>query len=225
MTRKGLTTAVAIAIDFLSARAVGAPSTQEKTASDSHFLQYGVSFVAENAAWAADVCPSNPSSGSVLPPGSAVPCILGSGFGATIRVGYRSRGPWYFGGAYEFSHHDSSNLLRLAILQQLRAEARYYFDQGTRLTPYMLGGLGAMVYGNEWGANSGGPSTHIGAGIEYQADASVVVGLGLTWRTLIFHKWTDSLNELRADRYLGFGLGHLIAIELILEVRDPLPRW
>ncbi len=216
MTRKGLTTAAAFAIDFLSALAVAAPSTQEKTASDSHFLQYGVSFVSENVASAADVCPSADSS---------TPCILGPGFGATIRVGYRSRGPWYFGGAYEFSHHDSSNLLRLAILQQLRAEARYYFDQGTRLTPYLLGGLGAMVYGNEWGAQSGGPSTHIGAGIEYQADESVVVGLGLTWRTLIFHKWTDSLNERRADRYLGFGLGHLIAIELILEVRDPLPRW
>lgn len=223
MTRKALTTAAAIAIGLLSTPVAAAPSADAKSASDSHFLQYGVSFVAENVAWAADVCPTHPATS--LSTDSSAPCILGPGFGATIRVGYRSRGPWYFGGAYEFSHHDSSNLLRLAILQQLRGEARYYFDQGARLTPYLSGGIGAMIYGNEWGANSGGPSTHLGGGIEYQADESVVVGLGLTWRALIFRKWTDSLNERRADRYLGFGLGHLIAIELILEVRDPLPRW
>ena len=65
----------------------------------------------------------------------------------------------------------------------------------------------------------------MGPGIEYQADESVVVGLGLSWRGLIFHEWTDNANQRRADRYLGFGLGHLVAIEFILEVRDPLPRW
>ena len=215
MIRTGLTTTAALTIALLASEAGAAVPAEAQASSDSHFLQYGVSFVAENVAWAADVCPSADNN----------PCILGAGFGATIRVGYRSRGPWYLGGAYEFSHHDSSNLLRLAILQQLRAEGRYYLDQGSRLTPYILGGLGAMIYGNEWGAKSGGPSTHIGVGVEYQADESVVVGLALAWRALVFRKWTDSLNERRADRYLGFGLGHLIAIELILEVRDPLPRW
>ncbi len=193
------------------------PLPPGKAPSNSHFLQYGVSFVAENVASAADICPTNPN--------NYVPCILGSGFGATVRVGYRTRSPWYFGGAYEFSHHDSSNLLRLAILQQLRGESRYYFDQGARLTPYISGAIGAAIYGNEWGADSGGPTVSLGPGVEYQADESVVVGLGLSWRGLIFHEWTDNANQRRADRYLGFGLGHLIAIELILEVRDPLPRW
>lgn len=216
MTRTGLGIGVAAALTLATSRGIADATPVTKASSDSHFLQYGVSFATENVAWAADVCPSGVGN---------VPCILGPGFGATIRVGYRSRSPWYFGGAYEFSHHDSSNLLRLAILQQLRAESRYYFDQGARLTPYLLGGLGAMIYGNEWGANSGGPSTHLGVGAEYQADESVVVGVGLTWRALVFHRWTDSLHERRADRYLGFGLGHLVALELILEVRDPLPRW
>lgn len=203
-----------------SALAAGAEPEKQQAFSDSHFLQYGVSFVAENVAKAADVCPTS---------AAGTPCILGSGFGATIRVGYRSRGPWYFGGAYEFSHHDSANLLRLAILQQVRAEARYYFAQGTRLTPYGSGALGAMIYGNEWGAKSGGPLASLGVGAEYQADESVVFGLALAWRTLVFRKWRDTdsqgIDLWRADRYLGFGLGHLIALELTLEVRDPLPRW
>ncbi len=138
MTRTGLGIGVAAALTLATSRGIADATPVTKASSDSHFLQYGVSFATENVAWAADVCPSGVGN---------VPCILGPGFGATIRVGYRSRSPWYFGGAYEFSHHDSSNLLRLAILQQLRAESRYYFDQGARLTPYLLGGLGAMIYG------------------------------------------------------------------------------
>ena len=80
-----------------------------------------------------------------------------------------------------------------------------------------------MIYGNEWGAKSGGPLASLGLGLEYQADESVAVGLGLSWRTLVFRRWSDTTD--RADRYFGFGLGHLVALELILEVRDPLPRW
>jgi len=218
MTRATYTVAILTSLGCWSSRSLAAQEQQRLT-SDSHFIQYGVSFVAENVVWAGDVCPVTDA---------ATPCVLGSGFGATIRLGYRSRSPWYFGGAYEFSHHDSSNLLRLAILQQLRAEGRYYFDQETRLTPYASGALGAMIYGNEWGAKSGGPSASLGVGLEYQADASVVVGLGLSWRTLVFRNWTDTESPgivRRADRYFGFGLGHLIALELTLEVRNPLPRW
>lgn len=194
MTQRGFitaTTGFAIALLTLSVQAESSKETQSP--SNSHFLQYGVSFVAENVASAADVCPTN----------SPVPCILGSGFGATVRVGYRSRGPWYIGGAYEFSHHDSSNLLRLAILQQLRVEGRYYLNQGARLTPYFEGGLGALIYGNEWGAKSGGPSASLGAGVEYQADESVVVGLAMSWRTLIFGNgrmvWADGVRTDTSD--------------------------
>jgi len=197
-------------------RAEPVSDTRSDYANTSHFLQYGFSFVSENVLAAGDICPGE----------SLVPCIIGSGFGATIRVGHRSRGPWYLGGAYEFSHHYSSNLLRLAILQQLRGEARYYFDQGTRLTPYLGAGAGAVVYGNEWGVDTGGPLASLGAGLEYHVDESTAFGLGVNWRGLVFRRWTDSADaQPRADRYLGFGLGHLIALEFILEVRDPLPRW
>src|ERR1039457_6660085 len=120
MTHRGFNLAVlSLGFSLCPLTAYSQAMPQGKAPSNSHFLQYGVSFVAENVAWAADICPTTNNSNNY------VPCILGSGFGATVRVGYRSRSPWYFGGAYEFSHHDSSNLLRLAILQQIRAEGRY----------------------------------------------------------------------------------------------------
>ena len=45
--------------------------------------------------------------------------------------------------------------MRLAILQQLRAETRYYFDEGSRFTAYVTAG-GGRLYGNEWGNDTGG---------------------------------------------------------------------
>ena len=95
-----------------------------------HYLQYGVAVVAEGVASAGDVCPG----------GAKAPCILGSGGGLAVRVGYRSRGPWYVGGAYEFIKMDSGNLYRLGIFQQLRAEIRYYPDIGLRAAPYVTSG-------------------------------------------------------------------------------------
>jgi hypothetical protein len=52
-----------------------------------------------------------------------------------------------------------------------------------------------------------------------------LVGIGLAYRPILFRGWTDTAGQRRADRYLGFGLAHVIALELSLEVRDPLPRW
>src|SRR5690242_3929415 len=49
------------------------------------------------------------SPGSVCPGGATAPCILGSGGGVAVRFGYRLGSLWYFGGAYEFTRHDSSN--------------------------------------------------------------------------------------------------------------------
>jgi hypothetical protein len=179
------------------------------------YLQYGATVVSETLASGADVCP----------PGSLAPCILGSGGGMAIRVGYRSRGPWYVGGTYEFSRHDSSNLLRLAILQQLRGEARYYFDRGNRLTPFAAMGAGLALYGSEWQAETGGLVASLGAGLEFQITQSTVVGCAPMYRAFVLRNFVDSAGQRRADRYFGFGLAHFIGIELVFEVRDPLPRW
>jgi hypothetical protein len=181
-----------------------------------HYLQYGASFAAETVASPGAICPSN---------SAGTPCILGSGVGLTLRVGYRTRGPWYLGGAYEFSRQDSSNLLRLAILQQLRGEARYYLVQDTRLVPYVSGAFGGVLYGNEWGANTGGITAFLGGGFEFQVSGTTVVGAQLGYRAVAFRRWLDSAGLVRADDLFGFGVAHLVALELIFEVRDPLPRW
>ncbi len=203
---------------LLSAGAAAQTPAEERPKpppSSFDYVQYGVAFAGETVLSAGDVCPQ----------GAGAPCILGSGGGLAVRVGYRSRGPWYVGGAYAASRHDSSNLLRLAVLQQLRAETRYYFDQGARLTPYFSGSLGAVLYGNEWGSETGGVATHVGAGLEFQLTRSTVVGVALGYRPLLLRGWTDTAGQRRADRFLGFGLAQMLAFEVALEVREPLPRW
>jgi hypothetical protein len=45
------------------------------------------------------------------------------------------------------------------------------------------------------------------------------------YRLLVPHAWTDSAGQRRADQFFGFGLAHFFALEFMLEVRDPLPRW
>lgn len=163
--------------------------------------------------------------GGVCPGGAAAPCILGSGGGVAVRFGYRTRGPFWFGGAYEFSRRDAANLLRLPVLQHLRAEARYYLDRGMRLTPYVSAALGAALYGSEWGADTAGIGAGAGAGVEFEVSRTAVVGAALLYRPLLLRRWVDTSGQARADDYLGFGLAHLAAIELTLTLRDPLPRW
>ncbi len=193
----------------------GDHATATPPSSSFDYLQYGVAFAAETVASAGNICPE----------GAVAPCIFGSGGGLGVRVGYRARGSWYVGGAYEASRHESSNLLRLAILQQLRAESRYYLDQGSRVTPYGAFAVGAALYGSEWGADSGGMTAALGAGLELQLSRTAVVGVAAGYRPFFFRGWTDSAGQRRADGYLGFGMAHGAFLELILEVRDPLPRW
>ena len=179
------------------------------------YFQYGGALTAETVPSAGHICPSD----------AVQPCILQGGGGLVIRAGYRSRSPWYLGGAYEFSRHDSSNLLVLPILQQIRAEGRYYWDQGQRLQPYLLGGLGFALNGDEWAAETAGAVGALGLGLEFQVSPELVVGGALAYRPLLLRQWTDSAGQLRADALAGFGLAHLISIELGVELRDPLPRW
>jgi hypothetical protein len=207
-------TALAVILGAFANRA-SAQESQRPPPNNVEYFQYGVALGAEKIVSGGDVCPSN----------ALTPCILGSGGGLTLRMGYRSRGPWYVGGAYEFTRMDSSNLLRLAILQQLRGEARYYLDAGNRLTPYGGLGFGAAFYGNEWNVTTGGPTLSAGLGLEFQVTQSTVIGCALNYRAFLLHRWEDSTGQERADRYLGFGLAHAIAFELTLELRDPLARW
>jgi hypothetical protein len=179
------------------------------------YLQYGVSLHTLTLLDGGDVCPED------VP----TPCILGSGGGLGLRMGFRSRGPFYIGAAFQLSRLNSSNLLRLGILQRLTAEGRYYFDRGNRLTPYLSGAAGAAVYGNEFAATSVGAALGFGVGLEYQITERTVVTLLPTYQPILFRRFTDASGQERAAGPLGFGLAHWLAVQLVLEVRDPLSRW
>lgn len=156
------------------------------------------------------------SAGAVCGP---TPCILGSGGGLLIRGGYRSEGPWYVGGGYAFAKLDSSNLLRLGVFQQVWGEMRYYFDLGFRATPYLTVGLGAVVYGNEWQAETGGATILGGAGVELEVSRLAVVGLGIAYKPTLLVGWTDSAGNARPT-----GLASILGLEFLLEVRTDLGR-
>jgi hypothetical protein len=192
-----------------SAQAVSPPPTSVE------FIQYGVSLHTLTLIEGGDVCPD----------GAPTPCIVGSGGGLGLRVGYRSRGPFYIGAAFQLSRLNSSNLLRLGIQQRLTAEGRYYFDRGNRLTPYLSGALGGALYGNEFAATAGGVALGLGTGLEYQISERTVVTFLPTYQPILFRRFTDSTGQERATGPLGFGLAHWLAVQLVLEVRDPLSRW
>jgi opacity protein-like surface antigen len=213
---------------FAFANDASAQQSQRPPPNNVEYFQYGVAVALEKLLSGGDVCPAPQV--TMTPTGTeaakkSTPCILGSGGGLAIRMGYRSRGPWYLGGAYEFTRMDSSNLLRLGVLQQLRAEGRYYLDEGNRLTPYGMLGFGGVFYGNEWNVASGGPMMSAGLGLEFQVTQSTVIGVALGYHGFLFHHWTDSTGQVRADKYLGFGFAHTLGLELTLELRSPLARW
>jgi len=161
--RKAALFAIATAAAFVLlglANRASAQESQRPPPNNTEYFQYGVGLAVEQLASGGDVCPAN----------ATTPCILGSGGGLAIRMGYRSRGPWYAGGAYEFTRMDSSNLLRLAILQQLRAEARYYLDLEFQVTQSTV--IGAAVCYRGFLLHSWADSTH-------QERADRYLGFGL----------------------------------------------
>lgn len=178
------------------------------------YAQYGVAFAVESVISAGATCP-DPMTAPVKPK----PCILGSGGGLTIRGGYRYPGPWYIGGAYEFTKMDSSNLYRLGIFQQLRAEMRYQPDVGYRASPYFQWGFGAVLYGNEWGAETGGGQLFAGLGVEIEVSRLAVVGIGLVYRPTLLASWKDTAGQERP-----LGVAQFLGVDLILEVRSVLGR-
>jgi hypothetical protein len=179
------------------------------TAVNTPFIQYGVAFSTEFVASSDALC-SNDS--KVVPH-----CILGSGAGLVFpRVGWRSEGHWYIGGAYEFSKQDASTVYLLPILQQLRGEARFYFLEGQLWTPFVEGDLGVAGYGNEWTVDAYGPDVSFAIGVEAQISRRAVVGATLAYRLLHLGGFTDTAQN---ERQAGFT--QLLGLNVLLEVRDP----
>jgi opacity protein-like surface antigen len=203
---------------LLIARSAWAQQVVAPPPTSVEYLQYGVSLHTMTLLDGGSVCPDEASP-------QWTPCILGSGGGLGLRVGYRSRGPFYLGAAFQLSRLNSSNLLRLGIQQRLTAEGRYYFDRGNRLTPYLSGALGGALYGNEFAATAAGLAFGLGVGLEYQISERTVVALLPTYQPVLFRRFTDTIGQERAAGPLGFGLAHWLAVQIVIEVRDPLSRW
>ncbi len=187
-----------------STAATGDQNTSEPKHLAQAFIQYGIAFTGEFVFAPGPICPA------------AVECILGSGGGLAVRVGYRLRSPFYVGAAYEFSKQEPSQLYNLAILQQLRAEGRYYILTGHITEPYIFASAGAVGYGNLWGIDTAGPTFGLGAGAEFQLSTYIVVGLSLTYRAMFFTAFQDTAGVARPA-----GFSHVLGLDLILETRDP----
>jgi hypothetical protein len=172
---------------------------------DTAYLQYGVAFTTELVASAGKICDGGGS------------CILGSGGGIVARVGRRSAGPWYFGGAYELSKQDPGSLYRFATLQQVRFEARWYLATGLVTSPYATFGGGVSGYGNEWRVDTYGPLGFLGVGVESQLSRRTVIGFALSYRVLATSHFRDTSDVERAA-----GVAQIIGLDFSLEERDPL---
>jgi hypothetical protein len=168
------------------------------------YVQYGVAFTVEDVLAPGPAC-SAPNS----------PCILGSGAGIAMRVGYRPGEELYVGGAYEFSKQDPDNLYRLGILQQMRAEARRYFPTGLRTTPFVSAGAGLAGYGDEWSVDTWGVTAALGGGFEIELSGTVHLGFEVVYRPLFLAAWVDS-SETHHDP----GVAQLVGLELVLEAQD-----
>jgi hypothetical protein len=172
------------------------------------YFTYGVGVTADFLTAAGRTCADD-----------ATPCILGSGGGLVLRGGYRSPGPWYIGGAYQFSTTDSSNLYRLGTLQQARAEMRYIIDLGYRTSPYAMWGLGGVWYGNEFGVETGGGTALVGLGFEMQLSRLAAVGGAASYQPMVFAGFVDT-----ADFDRETGVAHYVMIEFQVELRSELSR-
>ena len=170
------------------------------------YLQYGVAFVAEQVLSPGPICDA-----------PQAPCILGAGGGIVIRAGWRSSGPLYLGLGYELTKQDPNKLYRIALLQQARAEGRYYFTTARVTDPYVSLGLGVAGYGDEWAIDTGGPAGSVGVGMEYQITQRTVVGLALAYHLLYFSRFTDTAGTARDP-----GVAQLLGLNLVLEQRDAI---
>lgn len=183
--------------------------TSSPTPLEVDYAQYGVALSGELLIEPGAICPDD----------AATPCIVESGAGPLLRGGYRPSGPWYVGGAYQFTKLDSNNLYRLGILQSLYAEGRFYFDVGVRVTPYLTWALGGAIYGNEFSADTAGALTFLGAGLEFELSRFAVVGLAAAYEPVLLASFQDSTSQER-----NVGISQFAKLSLVVELRTELTR-
>jgi hypothetical protein len=173
-------------------------------ASHYEYIQYGVGLLSETVVSPGPIC-SNVSN-----------CILGSGGGLVVRVGWRPVDRLYIGGAYEISKQDPNQLYRLGILQQARVEGRRYFPTGKKVSPFLLAGLGASGYGDEWRVDTWGVNATLGGGIEVELGGPVLE-LSVAYRPMYFQAWVDTSTIAHPA-----GVAHFLGLEVSIEAKDRL---
>jgi hypothetical protein len=169
-------------------------------------LQYGVAITVEDVLSAGPICGN-----------AAVPCILGSGGGIAIRIGWRPREDFYLGGTYELSKQDPDKLYLLGTLQQARVEVRHYFPTGRATEPFLVGGAGLAGYGDEWSVDTWGPSATLGGGLELEISGGLLLNAALVYRPIYLRSFGDSSSNTH-----GAGVAHFLAFEVSIEAQDAL---
>jgi hypothetical protein len=200
----GVVAGTIAALAPLVARAdVSGPESRLETGS----VQYGAALTAELLA----------SSGAICPAGAPLPCIIGSGGGLAVRAGYRFHSPFYIGGSYEFSKQDAHKSITLAILQQARAEARYFLAVRGLYQPFITAGTGAVAYGGQWAAETLGGMAFLGIGVELELSRTAVMAFVVSYRPILLLTWQDTVRTERPT-----GILSMVGLELALEQRVPV---
>src|SRR4029079_2891142 len=95
----------------------------------------------------------------------------------------------------------------------------YLLDFGYRASPYVTWGAGAVLYGNEWGGETGGGLLVAGVGVEVEVSRLAVLGIGFVYRPTLLAAWKDTAGQERP-----LGVAQFVGGDLILEVRLAVGR-
>jgi len=174
---------------------------------ETGYVQYGAALTAELLA----------SAGAICPEGASVPCVIGSGGGLGVRVGYRFHSPFYLGAAYEFSKQDAHKSIYLAILQQVRAEARYFIPVRGAYVPFVSLAAGGVGYGSQWSLQTLGGMASLGAGLEFELSRTSVMAIIVSYRPMVLTTWRDTAQLERPT-----GILSMVGLEIGLEQRVPV---
>jgi hypothetical protein len=200
----GIAALFAVALAPSAARAeIGGLEPRLETGS----VQYGAALTAELLA----------SAGAICPVGAQVPCVIGSGGGLAVRAGYRFHSPIYIGGSYEFSKQDAHKSITLAILQQVRAEVRWFLPIPGVSVPFITAGSGAVGYGGQFALETIGGMGFVGVGLELQLSRTSVMAFILSYRPILLLTWRDTARLERPT-----GILSMIGLEVSLEQRVPV---
>jgi hypothetical protein len=172
----------------------GGPTVSLDSRFQTGFFQYGAGLTAEMLASAGAVCSETPDA----------PCVVGSGGGVAVRFGYRYHAPFHLGAVYESSKLDAHKAIVVPILQQLRAEMRYYVPVRLPHSPFLVVGGGVTGYGGAWSVETFGGVLLGGLGVEWHLSPTTLLTTSLTYRPMLLKAWVDPTGQSRPSGVVSF---------------------